>query len=122
MGCFRYHDGVRLLLLLLLPALLALFWLLLRQYAAMRMAERARCIDAKVTDARSFAPGEAQPDSAPAPDAPSCGRHDLHLFLRLAGAGGACRHCAALRRAEQDADAAAAVEAAERALRGERRR
>ena len=113
---------MRLLLLLLLPVLLALFWLLLRQYVAMRLGARGRVIDGKASDARSFPPGEAPRGRAPAPDEPSCGRHDLHLFLRLAGAGGSCRHCAALRREARDADAAAAVDAAERALRGERRR
>ena len=113
---------MRLLLFLLLPALLALFWLLLRQYAAMRLAERGRVIDGKASDARSFPPGEAPRERAPAPNEPSCGRYNLHLFLRLAGAGGSCRHCAVLRQEAHDADAAAAVDAAERALRGERRR
>ncbi len=112
---------MRLLLLLLLPGLLALFWLLLRQYVAMRLGERARVVDAKASNARSFPPGEAPRERPPAPDEPSCGRHDLHLFLRLAGAGGSCRHCAVLRREAHDADAAAAVDAAERALRGDRR-
>lgn len=123
---------MRLLLLLLLPMVLSLFWLVIRQYVAMRLherAERARTIDAKVTDGRSFPPGErgeAATDDAPSAGRPGgskakCGRHNVHLFLRLVGSEASCRHCAAIEDAERDAELAAAVDAAESVLRGNRK-
>lgn len=116
---------MRLLLILLLPGLLSLFGLVLRAWMSMRMAERDRIVDARVTDARSSPvdrdEGGAAPPGAPGRrDAPPCGRYNLHLFLRLVGAERGCRHCAAIERERYEADAAAAVDAAEQALRGDR--
>ena len=120
---------MRLLLLLLLPMVLSLFWLVIRQYVSMRLHERTRTIDAKVTDARSFPPGErgeAPTDAAPASGWPGgsktkCGRYNVHLFLRLVGGEASCRHCAAIEEAEREAEIAAAVDAAESVLRGDRK-
>ena len=115
---------MRLLLILLLPGLLSLFGLVLRAWMSMRMAERDRIIDAKVTTARS---SPVDPDEGPAGspagsrrNAPPCGRYNLHLLFRLVGGERSCRHCAAIERARYEADAAAAVDAAEQALRGDR--
>jgi hypothetical protein len=116
---------VRLLLILLLPGLLSLFGLVLRAWMSMRMAERERIIDAKVTSARS-SPVDADEGPAgplagsPRRNAPPCGRYNLHLLFRLVGGERSCRHCAAIERARYEADAAAAVDAAEQALRGDR--
>ncbi len=117
---------MRLLLLLLLPGLLGLIGLVLRTWIAMRMAERDRIVDARVTDARSSPvdrdEGGAATSAPPGRrNAPPCGRYNLHLFLRLVGAERGCRHCAAIERERYEADAAAAVDAAEQALRGDRR-
>ncbi len=120
---------MRLLLLLLLPMVLSLFWLVIRQYVAMRLHERTRTIEAKVTDARSFPPGErgeAPTDDAPAASRPAgskakCGRHNVHLFLRLVGSEASCRQCAVIEDAEREAELAAAVDAAESVVRGNRK-
>ena len=115
---------MRLLLLLLLPALVSLIGLALRTWLSMRMAERNRIVDATVTSVRS---SPAAPEGTLGGEgrlrrreAPPCGRHNLHLFFRLAGGEENCRHCAAIERARFEADAAAAVDAAEQALRGDR--
>ncbi len=122
----RYDRRVRLLLLLLLPALVSLIGLVLRTWLSMRMNERQRIVDATVTSARS---SPVDPEGGPAGahgrsrrrEPPPCGRHNLHLFFRLVGGEDSCRHCAAIERARFEADAAAAVDAAEQALRGDRR-
>lgn len=116
---------MRLLLILLIPGLLSLFGLVLRTWMSMRMAERDRIVDARVTDARSSPVdrGEGDPGTSGRlgrRNPPPCGRYNLHLFLRLVGAERGCRHCAAIERARYEADAAAAVDAAEQALRGDR--
>ena len=115
---------MRLLLLLLLPALVSLIGLALRTWLSMRVGERQRIVDATVTEARS-APAGPQDERGRAPgrsgrrERPLCGRHNLHLLFRLVGGEQSCRHCAAIERAHFDADAAAAVDAAEQALRGD---
>lgn len=116
---------MRLLLILLLPGLLSLFGLVLRAWMSMRMAERDRIVDARVTDARSSpvdrGEGEAgTPGDPRRRNAPPCGRYNLHLLFRLVGGERSCRHCAAIERARYEADAAAAVDAAEEALRRDR--
>lgn len=116
---------MRLLLILLLPGLLSLFGLVLRAWMSMRMAERDRIVDARVTDARSSPVDPGQGGDATAGGSgrrnpPPCGRYNLHLFLRLVGAERGCRHCAAIERERYEADAAAAVDAAEQALRRDR--
>ena len=115
---------MRFLLLLLLPGLVALIGLVLRTWIAMRMAERNRVVDATVTDVRSSPvnPGEAasRPRGRLRREPPPCGRHNLHLLFRLVGGEDSCRHCAAIERARYEADAAAAVDAAEQALRNDR--
>ncbi len=118
----RYDRRVRLLLLLLLPALVSLIGLVLRTWLSMRMNERQRIVDATVTSARSSPvdPAGAHGRSRRR-EPPPCGRHNLHLLFRLVGGEDSCRHCAAIERARFDADAAAAVDAAEQALRGDRR-
>ena len=115
---------MRLLLLLLLPALVSLIGLALRTWLSMRMAERNRIVDATVTSVRS-APVDREGTvggewRSRRRGPPPCGRHNLHLFFRLAGGEESCRHCAAVERARFEADAAAAVDAAEQALRGDR--
>lgn len=119
---------MRLLLLLSLPMVLSLFWLVIRQFVAMRLHERARTIDAKVTTGRSFPPGESGDPAADKPAARTatrskakCGRYNSHLFLRLVGAEASCRHCAAIEEAEREAELTAAVDAAESVLRGDRK-
>ncbi len=116
---------MRLLLILLLPGLLSLFGLVLRAWMSMRIAERDRIVDARVTDARSSpvdrGEGEAgTPGDPRGRNAPPCGRYNLHLLFRLVGGERSCRHCAAIERARYEADAAAAVDAAEEALRRDR--
>ncbi len=119
---------MRLLLLMLLPFLLSLFWLALRTYVTMRVSGRGRTIDATVTSARSSpldadaGANEQRPptDAAPRRASP-CGRHNLHLFLRLMRSERGCRHCAAIKRTQRAAEAAAAIDAVEQSLRGERR-
>ena len=115
---------MRFLLLLLLPGLVALIGVVLRTWIAMRMAERNRIVDATVTDVRS-SPVDSD-EATPRPrgrlrrEPPLCGRHNLHLLFRLVGGEASCRHCAAIERAQYEADAAAAVDAAEQALRRDR--
>ncbi len=116
---------MRFLLLLLLPGLVALIGLVLRTWIAMRMAERSRIVDATVTDVRSSPVDPEEAASRPRGrlrrrEPPPCGRHNLHLLFRLVGGEDSCRHCAAIERAQYEADAAAAVDAAEQALRGDR--
>lgn len=113
---------MRFLLLLLLPVLVPLLGLLLRTWIAMRTAERDRIIEATVIRGRS---SSAKPPSAGGQEdlsreSPPCGRHNLHLLFRLVGGERSCRHCAAIERARQEAETAAAVSAAEQALRGDR--
>lgn len=43
-----------------------------------------------------------------------CGRHNLHLVLRLAFAEDSCKHCAAIREERRDMDVEEALRAAER--------
>ena len=112
---------MRFLLLLLIPAVVSLIGLVLRTWISMRMAERNRIVDATVTDVRS---SPADPDR-PAPargrrERPPCGRYNLHLLFRRVGGEESCRHCAEIEREQYEADAAAAVDAAEQALRGDR--
>ena len=115
---------MRLLLILLLPVLVSLIGVALRAWISMRLAERQRIVDATVTDARS-SPVDPPVGGARAPgrlrrrEPPPCGRHNLHLLFRLVGGEQSCRHCAAIERARFEADAAAAVDAAEQTLRGD---
>ena len=112
---------MRFLLLLLLPGLVALIGLLLRTWIAMRMAERNRIVDATVTGVRSSpADPEAPRSRFRRREPPPCGRYNLHLLFRIVGGEASCRHCAAIERAQFEADKAAAVDAAEEALRGDR--
>lgn len=116
---------MRLLLLLLLPGLVSLIGLALRSWISMRMGERQRIVDATVTSARS-SPVDSGEEAGGSSgirgrrEPPPCGRHNLHLLFRLVGGEKSCRHCAAIERARFEADAAAAVDAAEQALRGDR--
>ncbi len=121
---------MRLLLLLLLPGLVSLIGLVLRTWLSMRMSERNRVVDvdATVTSARA-SPIDSEPGEGTARarwrsrrPPPPCGRYNLHLLFRLTGGEASCRHCAAIERARHEADAAAAVDAAEQALRGGRPR
>lgn len=43
-----------------------------------------------------------------------CGRHNLHLLLRLAFAEDSCKHCAAIREQRRDNEVEEALRAAER--------
>ena len=127
---------MRFLLLLLLPGLLSLIGLLLRTWISMRVNERERArvvdVDATVRDARSSpidsggdgdtGGGAARVGWRPRRPPPPCGRYNLHLLFRLTGGEASCRHCAAIERDRFEADAAAAVDAAEEALRGGRPR
>lgn len=110
---------MRLLLLLLLPALVGLIGLVLRTWISMRFSERERIVDATVTSARSSPPDPA-PRRRGRRERPPCGRYNLHLLFRLVGGEESCRHCAAIERERYEADAAAAVDAAEEALRTDR--
>ncbi|HCV00689.1 MAG: hypothetical protein CL897_05860 [Dehalococcoidia bacterium] len=112
---------MRFLLLLLLPVLVPLVGLLLRTWIAMRTAERDRIIEATVIRARSSSEERSQSGDQNdlGRERPSCGRHNLHLLFRLVGGERSCRHCVAIERARQAAEAAAAVSAAEQTLRGD---
>ncbi len=110
---------MRLLLILLIPGIVSFLGLALRTWLSMRVAEQERIIDATVTSARSSSPGaESMPGRR---GRPPCGRYNLHLFFRLVGGDEGCRHCAAIERARFEADTAAAVDAAEQAVRGDQR-
>ncbi len=116
---------MRLLLLLLLPVLVSLIGLVLRTWLSMRMGERNRILDATVTDVRSSPADPENREAGARPRAgrrerPPCGRYNLHLLFRLVGSEQGCRHCAAIEQARYEEDAAAAVDAAEQALRGDR--
>ena len=118
---------MRFLLLLLAPALVGLIGIAFRAWIAARMAERDRVVDATVTSARSSpidrGEGAAPPRTGPWRRArPPCGRYNLHLLFRFVGGEQSCRHCAAIERARHEADAAAAVDAAEQALRDDQPR
>jgi hypothetical protein len=48
-----------------------------------------------------------------------CGRHNLHLVLRLAFAEDSCKHCAVIREERRDMDVEEALRAAERYASGQ---
>jgi hypothetical protein len=48
-----------------------------------------------------------------------CGRHNLHLLLRLAFAEDSCKHCAAIREQRRDNEVEEALRAAERYASGQ---
>ncbi len=118
---------MRFILLLLAPGLVGLLGIVIRAWFSARMAERDRIVDATVTSARSSPVGSdetAAPSSARSRrrPRPPCGRYNLHLLFRLVGGEDSCRHCAAIEQARHEADAAAAVDAAEQALRDDQPR
>ena len=103
------------LLLLLLP----LIWVFAAYVVSLvtsemkRAKQRPRTIEGQWNE-----PGEYRPVSRGRSRA-LCGRHNLHLILRLAFAEDSCKHCAEIREQRRDVDVEEALRAAERYASGQ---
>lgn len=99
------------LLLLLLP----LIWVFAAYVVGLitnemrRAKQRPRTIEGEWRD-----PGEERLVGYGRSSRALCGRHNLHLVLRLAFAEGSCKHCAAIRAQRRDVEVEEALRAAER--------
>jgi hypothetical protein len=103
---------MRTVIFLLVPLLWGVLWYTLRQLMLSRAyrrtappEERGPVIEVKE---RRRSPRRTGP--------PRCGRSGIHFLLRIAGTDAACRRCHDLEAAESRSEAAAAVAAAEQAL------
>lgn len=107
---------MRVLLLLLLP----LIWVFAAYVVSLvvsemrRAKERPRTIEGEWRD-----PGGYRPAPGRRPQRALCGRHNLHLLLRLTFAEDSCKHCAAIREQRRDSEVEEALRAAERYASGQ---
>ena len=103
---------MRTVIFLMVPLLWGVLWYTLRQLMLSRAyrrttppEERGPVIEVKE---RRRSPRRSGP--------PRCGRTGIHLLLRLVGSESACRRCHELDEADSRSEEAAAVAAAEQAL------
>ena len=103
------------LLLLLLP----LIWVFAAYVVSLVTNEMKRArAKPRTIEGQWREPGEYRPVNRRRSRA-LCGRHNLHLILRLAFAEDSCKHCAVIREERRDMDVEEALRAAERYASGQ---
>ena len=103
---------MRTFLFLLIPAAWGFMWFFIRVLMNQRAAAQVRREQEPVIEVNWREPSSYR---APAePEGPLCGRHNLHLFMRMFGAERACRHCAEVMNEQERREQEEAIREAER--------
>jgi hypothetical protein len=103
---------MRHMLVLLIPAMWGFMWLFIRLLMNQRAAPPPHRRDEPVIEVNWRDPQDYRPSDEP--QGPLCGRHNLHLFMRLVGTERACRHCAEVRHEQDIKEREDAIREAER--------